>query len=72
MRLPEKEPTIILYELVEEVARTIYCDSYTQYGTCSIDHWKKTSETQRTFCRGQARAVIDLLKNKNLFRHFPS
>ena len=55
-------------ELVEEVARTIYADSYTQYGTCSPLHWQKTSETQREFCRGQARAVLALLSSKNLLK----
>jgi len=56
-------------ELVEEVARTIYADSYTQYGTCSELHWKKTSETQREFCRGQARAVLILLAEKKLLAY---
>ena len=52
--------------LIEEIAKTIYSDSYTQYGSCSKLHWEKTSETQREFCRGQAMAVISLLKSKNL------
>jgi len=54
-------------QIIEEIARTIYTDSYTQYGTCSPGHWNKTSETQREFCRGQARAVISLLKYKKYF-----
>jgi hypothetical protein len=54
--------------LVEEIARTIYCDSYTQYGTCSPEHWKRTSETQREFCRGQARAVLDFLASLGMLR----
>jgi len=53
-------------DLIEEIARTIYSDSYTQYGTCSPLHWQKTSETQRDFCRGQAAAVLNLLLNKGL------
>jgi hypothetical protein len=55
-------------QLLEEMAMTIYADSYTQYGTCRPDHWKKTSETQRNFCRGQAGAVLSLLKSKNLIK----
>lgn len=54
--------------LVEEIARLIYCDSYTQYGTCSPLRWQKTSETQREFCRGQASAVISYLIAHNLLR----
>jgi hypothetical protein len=57
---------MISSELIEEVAKTIYCDSYTQYGTCTPEHWKRTSEVQRNFCRGQARAVLDLLVSKKL------
>lgn len=53
-------------QLIEEMAMTIYSDSYTQYGTCSPLHWQKTSETQREFCRGQARAVLDLLISKKM------
>lgn len=53
-------------QLIEEMARAIYSDSYTQYGTCSPLHWQKTSETQREFCRGQARAVLDVLLSKNM------
>ena len=56
--------TTLTSNLIEEMARTIYCDSYTQYGTCSLEHWKKTSEAQRTFCRSQASAVINLLLDR--------
>ena len=45
-------------EEVEAVARAIYTDSYTNYGTCSEEHWSKTSHVQRDFCRGQARAAL--------------
>lgn len=55
-------------EIIEELAKTIYGDSYTQYGTCSPDRWKKTSETQREMCRSQARAALDLLKSRNLLK----
>ena len=55
-------------DLIEDVARTIYADSYTQYGTCSVLHWQKTSETQREFCRGQAVAVLTLLRSTNRLR----
>jgi hypothetical protein len=48
-------------QVLETVAQVIYCDSYTQYGTCAPDKWRLTSETQRQFCRGQARAVLDYL-----------
>lgn len=44
--------------LIEEMARTIYSDSYTQYGTCSLEHWNKTSELQREFMRSAAKAVL--------------
>jgi len=54
--------------LVEETARIIYADSYTQYGTCSPEHWKKTSNTQKEFCRGQARAVLDFLSSRGILR----
>lgn len=54
--------------LVEDIARTIYADSYTQYGTCSLEHWKKTSESQREFCRHAAKAVIDLLRTKGIIK----
>ncbi len=50
-------------QLLEAVARLIYNDSYTQYGTCTPETWNKTSETQRAFCRGQARAVLEYLRN---------
>jgi hypothetical protein len=50
--------------LVEEIAMSIYCDSYTQYGTCNQHHWKRTSETQREFCRGQARVALDRTEAK--------
>ena len=46
---------------LERVARAIYADSYTQYGTCSERHWLETSEVQRAFCRGQARAAVEAL-----------
>ena len=45
-------------ELIEELAQVAYCDSYTQYGTCSDLHWRKTSETQREFFRGQIEAIL--------------
>ena len=48
-------------DLVEIVAQAIYCDSYTQYGTCTPDRWKRTSESQREFTRGQARAAISVM-----------
>jgi hypothetical protein len=54
--------------LIDETARVIYTDSYTQYGTCSSKHWKRTSETQRDFCRGQARAVLDFLASLGVLR----
>ena len=56
--------TDIEKELVELIAKAIYCDSYTQYGTCSPDKWKKTTETQRAFCRSQATVVINLLVDR--------
>lgn len=59
---------MITNDLIDEVARCIYADSYTQYGTCSTLHWKKTSETQREFCRGQARATLELLMKKGLLK----
>ncbi len=49
-------------ELVEQVAMDIYCDSYTQYGTCSPQRWKQTSETQREFCRGQAKVALSRIE----------
>jgi hypothetical protein len=55
--------------LIEDIAMTIYCDSYTQYGTCTPLRWKQTSEDQRQFCRGQAAAVIRLLEERNLFKN---
>lgn len=58
-------------QLIEEMAAAIYSDSYTQYGTCSPLHWQKTSETQREFCRGQARAALDVLISKNIFMEKP-
>lgn len=45
--------------LVEEIAMSIYCDSFTQYGTCTSHRWKQTSEAQRQFCRSQARVALD-------------
>ena len=45
--------------VIEEVARAIYCDSFTQYGTCTPERWKQTSEQQRNFCRGQAVAALE-------------
>ncbi len=50
-------------KLIEQIAMTIYCDSYTQYGTCSLHRWQQTSETQRIFFRGQAVAVLQLLNS---------
>lgn len=58
----------LINNLIEEIAMTIYCDSYTQYGTCTPDRWKKTSETQREFHRSQARAVISMLQDRNLLK----
>lgn len=52
--------------LIEEMAQTMYCDSYTQYGTCTPQKWKMTSETQREFFRGQAAAVLNMLRLKGL------
>jgi hypothetical protein len=52
--------------LVEEVAKVIYCDSYTQYGTCSDEKWAKTSDTQRDFFKSQAAAVLIFLQSKGL------
>lgn len=57
-------------QLVEEIAMAIYCDSYTQYGTCTPDRWKKTSEPQREFFRSQARTVLRLLISKNLIAKY--
>lgn len=58
-------------ELIEEIARELYCDSYTQYGTCSPERWKRTSEDQRNFHRGQAVAVLEMLKKKGLIQLRP-
>lgn len=58
-------------DLIETVAMTIYCDSYTDYGTCSPERWKRTSEGQRKFFRGQAKAVIGLLRARGLLRESP-
>jgi len=58
--------------LVEEIAMAIYSDSYTQYGTCSAQRWKKTSEGQREFCRGQARAALSVLITKGLLKNIIS
>lgn len=55
-------------QLVEEMAMAIYCDSYTQYGTCTPERWKKTSEGQRQFTRSQARAALLVLQSKGLLR----
>jgi hypothetical protein len=57
-------------KLIEEMAMAIYCDSYTQYGTCTLERWKKTSDSQREFCRSQARAVLWLLISKNLIAKY--
>ena len=54
--------------LVEDVARDLYCDSYTQYGTCSPNHWKETSEIQREYFRGMARQVLKTLVQKGFKR----
>lgn len=62
MAFPEQEI------LIEDIARAIYCDSYTQYGTCSPLRWQKISEEQREFCRGQASAAINLLITKGYIR----
>ena len=45
---------------IEAVARAIYCDgTYKQYEMGADQaRWAKTSETQREFCRLQARAAI--------------
>jgi hypothetical protein len=67
MKLNENT-ALIKQNLIEEMARIIYADSYTQYGTCTADHWKKTSETQRNFCRGQAEAVLNFLIQKSLVK----
>lgn len=55
-------------DLIEAVAMAIYCDSYTDYGTCSPDRWKKTTEGQRKFFRGQAAAVLTLLHSMDLLK----
>ena len=47
--------------IVERMAMAIYADSFRQYGTCPPDVWRKTSEPQRQFCRGQALAALDSL-----------
>lgn len=52
--------------LIEKIARAIYCDSYTQYGTCDLIHWNKTSEVQRDFHRSQASVVINMLEAEGL------
>lgn len=49
-------------QLIDLVAQAIYSDSYTQYNTCSDAHWRKTSETQREFCRGQAVAALQAME----------
>lgn len=56
--------------LVDELAMTSYCDSYTQYGTCAPEHWKAASETQREFCRSQIRCVLDRLEPALLVRNW--
>lgn len=48
--------------LIELVAQRMYCDSYTQYGTCDPAHWQRVSETQRQFCRGQAKVALDVVE----------
>jgi len=53
-------------ELVEQIAMDIYGDSYTQYGTCLPQHWKHTSETQRNFCRNQARIALERIEGRLL------
>lgn len=53
-------------DLVEQVAMDIYCDSYTQYGTCTPHRWKQTSETQREFFRGQARTALERIEDRLL------
>jgi len=55
-------------QIIELIAQTIYTDSFRQYGTCDTVSWKKTSETQREFCRGQANAVFNLLKLHNFLK----
>lgn len=54
--------------LIEKLAQEIYTDSYTQYGNCSPERWKKTSESQRDFHRNQAAAVVRFLKENGLIK----
>jgi hypothetical protein len=56
-----------LEKLIEETAQVMYCDSYTQYGTCSKEKWDKTSDTQREFFKSQAVAVMKFLQSKGFF-----
>jgi hypothetical protein len=49
--------------LIELIAQKLYCDSYTQYGTCDPAHWRRVSDTQRQFCLGQARAALEVVES---------
>lgn len=60
---------MITPELVDEIAMAIYCDSYTQYGSCTPERWKKTSEDQRAFFRSQSTSVLSLLVSKGLLKN---
>lgn len=60
--------TLLVDPLIEELARAIYGDSYTQYGTCDLAHWNKTSEVQREFHRSQIRCVLNILATKGLLK----
>lgn len=51
-------------ELVEGMAMDIYCDSFTQYGTCTPHRWKQTSETQREFHRSQVRVALERMEQR--------
>lgn len=51
-------------ELIKELAMHMYCDSFTQYGTCSPARWKQTSEEQRQAFLNQARSVLLFLETK--------
>ena len=54
--------------LVERLAMELYCDTYTPYGTCTPERWRATSETQREFCRAQARLALTFLERELIQR----
>ena len=51
-------------DLANELAIHMYCDSYTQYGTCTPARWKQTSDEQRRAFIMQAESVIQFLEIK--------